>query len=68
VVNDDVMCARAKARAIVVLRDGRTARLVYWPGSRGPHRRGGRPKVLLPSGAYVAIDTADIHHVEMETP
>jgi hypothetical protein len=46
----------ASARRLVVLPDGRTGRLVYWP-PRDPRRRtkGAKAKVQLPSGQYVSL-------------
>lgn len=59
------MLAAAAARAHVRLPDGRTGQLLYWPlpATRRRGRRpssGGRPKILLGSGAVLTVHPADI--------
>jgi hypothetical protein len=56
------MVDAAKNRAVVRLRDGRTARLVYWPASTVDVSRvtGARARVELRTGVYVSIDVGDV--------
>ena len=48
----------AKARTVVRLRDGRTARLVSVPGRSRKH--GDKAVVVLASGAHLSVDMADV--------
>ena len=56
--------ADAKARRIVRLADGRTARLVYWPipreRRRAVVRKGAKAIVLLPGGKYLGVSPESI--------
>lgn len=49
----------AKARAVVVLADGRSARLVSLPGPRR-RKTGARARVQLPSGAFLSVPVDSI--------
>lgn len=63
--------AHAKARGLVRLPDGGTARLYYVPGTRPSKREriegerrvrksGDKARVLLPSGAWLSLDVSDL--------
>lgn len=55
---NDPLVAHAKARGLVRLPDGRTARLHYWPTAmkqRGRARGRTAARVCLPSGAYLSV-------------
>lgn len=55
--------AVAKARGLVRLADGTTARLVYFPGTRD-RRNGGKAKVQRPSGAWLSVPAESLTLVE----
>lgn len=59
----------ARQRAVVVLPDGRTGRLIYWPippSVRTSRRRTGgtKAKVQLPSGAVIAVAPGEVTILE----
>lgn len=68
-VNHYLMATLAKSRARVVLKDGRTGNLVYWPlpaGRKKPtgrSRHGAKPVIALGTGAHLSVNIEDIDHI-----
>ena len=56
-------CKAAKARSVVRLTDGRTGRLVYYPGDRGPRSHGGKAVIMI-GGAHYNIPPDLLYAVE----
>ncbi len=59
--------AVAKARGLVRLADGTTARLVYFPGTR-QRKAGGKAKVQRPSGAWLSVPPESLTLAEPSQP